>query len=239
MDKIEKLQSIIDNSNNIVFFGGAGVSTASGIPDFRGINGLYRKKYKHNPEVILSHQFFMQHVSLFYEFYFDKMIHKDALPNECHKKLKELEDKSKLKAIITQNIDGLHEKAGSKNVLELHGTIYKNHCMMCKKEYNLIYMLNHKPIPTCECNGIIKPNVVLYEEELDENTIKKAISYIKKADVLIVGGTSLNVQPAASFIKFYKGDKLILINKEKTNLDYLAHLIINDDINEVFKKIVV
>ena len=237
MDKIQELQHIIDNSNNIVFFGGAGVSTASGIPDFRGVDGLYRKKYKYNPEVILSHDFFMQHVASFYEFYFDKMIYKDALPNECHKKLKELEYASKLKAIITQNIDGLHEKAGSKNVLELHGTIYKNHCMMCGKEYNLRYMLNHKPIPKCECGGIIKPDVVLYDEELDENVIKEAIKYIKNADVLIVGGTSLNVQPAASFIKFYKADKLILINKEKTNLDYLANLIINDDINEVFKKV--
>ena len=239
MKEIEKLNKWIKECNNIVFFGGAGVSTESGIPDFRGENGIYKNKYTYPPEEILSHTFFLNHTNEFYQFYFDKMIYPDKLPNDCHKKLVELEKKKKLKYIITQNIDGLHQKAGSKSVLELHGNINKNYCSLCNKQYSLEYMLKHKNIPKCSCGGIIKPAVTLYEEELDYTVLKKSIKAIKECDLLIIVGTSLNVYPAAGLIQYFKGKYLVLINKEKTAYDYSANLIIHDNIGEVFKKITV
>ncbi len=237
MNNIEKLNNIINDSNNIVFFGGAGVSTESGIPDFRSSDGLFNLEYKYPVEYMLSHEFFKNNNKEFYKFYFDRMIYENANINECHKKLKILEDKHKLKGIITQNIDGLHSKAGSKNVYELHGTIYKNHCIKCNKEYDLNYMLNHKDNLICNCGGLIKPDVVLYGEELNYNTLEKSIELIKNADTLIIGGTSLKVYPASGLIKYFNGKNLILINKEKTPYDYMASLIINDNINDVFKKL--
>lgn len=237
MDKIGKLIEIINNSKYIVFFGGAGVSTASGIPDFRSQNGLFNEDYIYPPEVILSHTFFMSNPKEFYKFYFDKMIYLDSKCNKCHTKLKELEDKGILKAIITQNIDGLHEKAGSNNVYNLHGTIYKNHCIKCNKSYSLDYMIKNKDNLICSCGGTIKPDVVLYEEMLDEKTLNDSVDHIKKADTLIIGGTSLNVYPAASLINYFNGKNIILINKTKTPYDNYATLVINDDINKVFDKI--
>ena len=237
MNEIDKLKQIIEKSDNIVFFGGAGVSTASGIPDFRSTDGLYNQKYKYNPETILSHTFFVDNTKEFYEFYFDKMIYLNAKENYCHLKLKELESTGKLKGIITQNIDGLHQKAGSKKVYELHGSVHRNYCTKCNKFYSLDYMINNKDNLICSCGGIIKPDVVLYEEALDDYTINKSIELIEKADTLISGGTSLNVYPAAGLINYFKGNNLILINKDKTKYDYMATLVINDDINEVFKNI--
>ena len=237
MDNIKELKKIIDESNNIVFFGGAGVSTESGIPDFRSVDGLYNQKYDYPPEIILSHNFFYAKTKDFYKFYFDKMINTKVKPNDCHKKLKELEDKGKLKAIVTQNIDGLHEMAGSKNVINIHGTIYKNHCTRCNKEYDLDYMLKFKEgIPTCTCGEVIKPDVVLYGEQLYENEYFNAIKSISEADTLIVGGTSLVVYPAASLINNFNGKNLIIINKEKLNVD--CTLQINEPIGEVFKQLI-
>ena len=203
--EIEKLQEIIDKSNNIVFFGGAGVSTESGIPDFRSKDGLYHMKYKFPPEEILSHSFFMDNPDEFYKFYKDKMNSLNVLPNVSHKFLAKLEKVGKLRAVITQNIDGLHTKAGSKNVLELHGTIYKNHCMECGREYSAEYVFGYDGVPKCECGGIIKPDVVLYEEALDDFTVMQAINYIKQADTLIVAGTSLTVYPASGLIRYFRG----------------------------------
>lgn len=237
MNDIDKLNDMINKSSNIVFFGGAGVSTESGIPDFRGVNGLYRSKYKYNPEVILSHDFFMNNTKEFYQFYFDKMVVNNVLPNECHNKLVELEKIGKLKTIVTQNIDGLHTKAGSINVLELHGSIYDNYCMLCHKHYSLDYIIYHRKNLVCSCGGIIKPNVVLYDEQLDDDILTNSIKAIKAADMLIIGGTSLNVYPAAGLIKYFKGKYLVLINKEKTPYDYLANLIIHDNIADIFKQI--
>lgn len=211
INKLDELMHILKNSKNICFFGGAGISTASGIPDFRGANGLYN----YTPEEIISHSFFMRHTKEFYDFYFDKMIYEDALPNECHKFLKLLEDDGRLKAIVTQNIDSLHQKAGSKKVYELHGSVERNYCMRCHKFYSLSsYEMKHlkNGVPTCECGGIIKPDVVLYEEGLDNDTINESINAIASADTLIVAGTSLVVYPAASFIRFFRGNNLILIN---------------------------
>lgn len=238
MDSLDKLKDIIQNSNNIVFFGGAGVSTESNIPDFRSDTGLYNNKDKciYPPELILSHSFFMNNTKEFFEFYKTKMIYKDAKPNDAHIVLAKLEQQGKLKAIITQNIDGLHQKAGSKNVLELHGSIYENYCTKCGKKFDLDYIINSKTIPTCDnCNSIIKPNVVLYEESLDDEVLIKSIKYISNADVLIVGGTSLSVYPAAGLINYYKGNKLILINKSHTLFDNKANLIFNDSISKVLK----
>ena len=233
---IEEFKKIIENSNNIVFFGGAGVSTESGIPDFRSKDGLYNQKYDYPPELILSHTFFYNNTEEFYKFYKDKMNSLKYEPNITHIKLKELEDKGKLKCIITQNIDGLHTKSGSKNVLEIHGTIYKNHCIKCNKEYSAEYVFNSNGIPRCNCGGIIKPDVVLYEEPLNES-FEEAINYIKNCDTLIVGGTSLTVYPAASLIRYFKGKNLILINKDKTPYDNIATLVINKKLGEVFKEI--
>ncbi|QEK11359.1 NAD-dependent protein deacylase [Crassaminicella thermophila] len=234
---IEKLKKMVSESDNIVFFGGAGTSTESNIPDFRTADtGLYNMDgYKYPPEVILSHSFFMKYPEEFYKFYKSKMIYKDAKPNLAHKALAELERKNKLKAVITQNIDGLHQLAKSNNVLELHGSIYRNYCMKCSESYSLDYVINSEGIvPKCnKCGGIIKPDVVLYEEGLDIDVLKKAIEYVSKADMLIVGGTSLVVYPAASLVEYYKGNKLILINKSATPYDHMANLVIHDSIGKV------
>ena len=238
MTDYEKLQKLIDESNNIVFFGGAGVSTESGIKDFRSIDGLYNEKYDYPPEVMLSRSFFNEHQKDFYKFYKDKLNCLNIEPNVTHKYLKKLEDSGKLKAIITQNIDGLHEKCGSKNVLLLHGTIFKNHCMMCGKEYDAEYVFNSQDIiPRCSCNGIIKPDVVLYEEPLDEDVVTKAIDAIKNCDLLIVGGTSLVVYPAASYIRHVKGKNLVIINKDSTSYDSKADLVIHDKLGNIFSKL--
>lgn len=235
MDKIYLLNEIIKNSNSIVFFGGAGVSTESGIPDFRSTDGLYNQKYKYPPEMILSHSFFINNTTEFYKFYFDKLVVRNVLPNMCHKKLVELEKANKLKMVITQNIDGLHELAGTKNIVTLHGSIYDNYCINCNKYYNL-KDLDSDGIPKCECGGIIKPDVVLYEEPLDNDKMRNAVDAISKSDTLIIGGTSLNVYPAAGLIRYFKGSNLIIINKQ--NLDNLnATLVINEPIAEVFNKI--
>lgn len=237
MNSIEKLQELIDSSNNIVFFGGAGVSTASGIKDFRSKDGLYNMKYDYPPEEILSHTFFINNTEEFYRFYKDKMNCLDKKPNSCHKYLTELEKKGKLKAIITQNIDGLHQKANSKNVLELHGSIYRNRCMDCNKFYDEKIVFNSPNIPRCTCGGLVKPEVVLYEESLDEKTIIDAIKYISNCDLLIVAGTSLTVYPASGFIRYFKGKNLVIINKMTTSYDNKADLVINDDIEYVFKNL--
>lgn len=236
-EKIEEFKKMIKESNNIVFFGGAGVSTESGIPDFRSKNGLYNQKYKYPPEEILSHTFFMTHTEEFFEFYKAKMNSLKYQPNTTHKKLAELEKEGKLKAIITQNIDGLHQKAGSKNVLELHGSVMHNYCMKCGKEYSAEYVFNSVGVPKCECGGIIKPDVVLYEESLNEGTLEKAVEAIEEADVFIVGGTSLTVYPAAGLIRFYKGNKLVLINKDETPYDGRANLVIHEGLGKVFEKV--
>ena len=237
MTNIDKLKELINKSNYIVFFGGAGVSTASGIKDFRSKDGLYNMKYDYPPETILSHTFFMDKTDEFYKFYKDKMNCLDAKPNACHNYLTKLENDGKLKAIITQNIDGLHEKAKSKHVYELHGTIYRNYCMECGKEYDAKYVFESDGIPTCECGGIIKPDVVLYEEGLDNDVINDSISHMNKADLLIIAGTSLTVYPASGLINFYGGKDIVLINRDITPYDNRATLLIQDDLNEVFKKL--
>ncbi len=231
------LQEIIDKSNNIVFFGGAGVSTESGIPDFRGVDGLYNQKYDYPPETILSHTFFMNNTLEFFRFYRDKLIVKNVKPNKAHIALAELEKDGRLKAVITQNIDGLHQLAGSKNVLELHGSVMRNFCMNCGRAYGLETMETGKDIPICECGGIIKPDVVLYEEMLDDNTISKSVKYISEADTLIIGGTSLNVYPAAGFINYFNGRYLVIINKASTSADNRAELVINEPIGEVLGRL--
>lgn len=237
MDEISKLKTIIEESNNIVFFGGAGVSTESGIPDFRSVDGLYNQKYDYPPETILSHTFYVRNSKEFYRFYRDKMLFLDAMPNAAHKKLAELENRGKLKAVVTQNIDGLHQKAGSKMVLELHGSVLRNYCSKCGKFYDVNAIKNSTEVPTCECGGKIKPDVVLYEEGLDQKTIQDAVSYISNADVLIIGGTSLAVYPAAGLIDYYRGNKLILINKSTTPMDARANLVINGSIGEVLSQV--
>ena len=232
----EKLEKIIDESNNIVFFGGAGVSTESGIPDFRSRDGLYNQKYKYPPDEILSHTFFMNNTEDFYNFYRDKIIKYDAKPNAAHIRLAELEKEGKLKAVVTQNIDGLHYDAGSKNVFELHGSIRRNHCMNCGKFFSLNYIKASEGIPKCECGGVIKPDVVLYEESLDDKTVEGAVSAIQKADVLIVGGTSLTVYPAAGFLRYYKGNHLVLINKTRTPIDDKAELALYGNIGNILRR---
>lgn len=236
---IDRLKELVHNSNNIVFFGGAGVSTESGIPDFRSADGIYSEKTKSNysPEEILSHSFFMNNTKEFYKFYKSKMIYKNARPNAAHLCLAKLEGMGKLKAVITQNIDGLHQMAGSKNVLELHGSIHRNYCMKCHKFYDLDYIINSEDIPRCSCGGIVKPDVVLYQESLDMNVIEDSVSYIEKADVLIIGGTSLSVYPAAGLIRYYRGNKMVLINKSSTQYDSIANLIINESIGETLGKV--
>lgn len=236
---IEKLKNIIEESNNIVFFGGAGVSTESNIPDFRSSSGIYstESSIKYPPEMILSHSFFMNHTEDFYDFYRTKMVYKNAEPNAAHLALAELERKGKVKAVITQNIDGLHQMAGSENVLELHGSIFRNYCIECDKFFDLDYILKATSIPKCDqCNGIVKPDVVLYEESLDMNVLDSAVKYIRGADVLIVGGTSLTVYPAAGLVEYYRGNKLILINKSQTQYDRRAALTFNENIGQILKQ---
>jgi NAD-dependent deacetylase len=236
-DKMNQLSRWIKESNNIVFFGGAGVSTESNIPDFRSVDGLYHMIYSDPPETILSHTFFIQKTKEFYRFYKDKMVYCEAIPNVTHKRLAEWETEGKLKGIITQNIDGLHQIAGSKNVLELHGSIYRNHCMNCNKAYELSDILKQEEEPRCCCGGLIKPDVVLYEEGLDQKILTKAIRLISQAEVLIIGGTSLSVYPAAGLIRYYVGNKMILINKSVTPYDEEANLLITAGLGEVFTKI--
>lgn len=236
-NKQTRLQQMIDESSNIVFFGGAGVSTESGIPDFRSVDGLYHQKYDYPPETILSHTFYLRHKEEFYRFYQDKMLCLDAEPNDAHKKLAQLEAAGKLKAVITQNIDGLHQKAGSKTVYELHGSVLRNYCEVCHKAYDAQYMLKAKGVPKCDCGGDIKPDVVLYEEGLDNNTVSNAIRAISSADMLMIGGTSLVVYPAAGLIDYFQGKYLVLINKQATKADSKADLVIQEPIGEVFSKI--
>ena len=232
---------MIEQSDNIVFFGGAGVSTESGIPDFRSETGIYNtiKRYQRSPEEILSHSFFMAHPDIFYDFYKSTMLYLDAKPNKAHLALAKLEAMGKLKAIVTQNIDGLHQLAGSKRVYELHGTVHRNYCMRCHEAYDTEYILKAEGVPRFEkCGGIVKPDVVLYEEGLNEMTITASLNAIRKADVLIIGGTSLNVYPAAGFIQYYSGNKLVLINKSETPYDRKADLLVHDSIGDVLGAVV-
>ncbi len=233
------LQEIINASKRIVFFGGAGVSTESGIPDFRSVDGLYNQKYDYPPEKILSRTFFDSHTEYFYSFYRDKMLALDSMPNAAHLKLAELERAGKLSAVVTQNIDGLHQKAGSKKVFELHGSVHRNYCMKCGKAYSAEYIKNSTGIPRCECGGIIKPDVVLYEEGLDNEVINGALYEISNADCLIVAGTSLNVYPAASFIRYFSGKHFVLINRDKTPADRYAELVLHSKVGEELSKIIV
>ena len=233
MEPVMQLKSWIEESKNIVFFGGAGVSTESGIPDFRSQDGLYHQQYDYPPEQILSHTFFVRKPEEFFRFYRNKMLAPDARPNRAHLALAELERAGRLKAVITQNIDGLHQAAGSQEVLELHGSVLRNHCIRCGKFYGMDAILNSSGVPKCSCGGVIKPDVVLYEEGLDMDTLNRAVNYISRADVLIVGGTSLTVYPAAGLIDYYRGRKLVLINRDATPLDGQADLVIAGKIGEV------
>lgn len=235
----EQLQKIIDDSSRIVFFGGAGVSTESNIPDFRSADGIYHQKYKYSPEQVVSHSFFMQYPEAFYEFYKEKMMILDAKPNPAHLKLAELEKAGKLTAVVTQNIDGLHQAAGSKTVYELHGSIHRNYCMDCGKFYSAEYVKKSDGIPRCECGGIIKPDVVLYEEGLDSRTIQGAVQAIAEADTLIIGGTSLVVYPAAGFIDYFRGKHLVVINKSETGRTVRAELTASAPIGEILGRIAV
>lgn len=233
MDKLQELQGMIDESQNIVFFGGAGVSTESNIPDFRSSDGLYNEQYPYPPEQVVSHTFFVKRTEMFYDFYKTRMMFLDAKPNAAHLKLAEMENSGKLTAVITQNIDGLHQMAGSKNVLELHGSVHRNYCQKCGKFYDAKYVKESEGIPRCECGGIIKPDVVLYEEGLNGSTIQNSIRAIAKADMLIIGGTSLVVYPAASFIDYFHGKYLVVINKSGTSRDRQADLCIQESIGKV------
>lgn len=239
MSKINLLQEIIDTSNNIVFFGGAGVSTESGIPDFRSENGIFEslRKYGDTPENLVSHSYYLDHTEEFFNYYKDNLVFNEAMPNPTHATLAELEKAGKLRAVITQNIDGLHQKAGSKNVMELHGSVHRNYCQICGKQYGLNHILESDGIPRCECGGIVKPDVVLYEEPLNNTIMNFSIDYISRAETLIIGGTSLVVYPAAGLINYFKGKNLVLINKSETPYDNLASLVINDAIEEVFSQI--
>lgn len=238
MTQIERLQEMIDESHRIVFFGGAGVSTESGIPDFRSVDGLYHTKYKYPPETILSHSYFTSHMSEFFEFYRDKMLFPSALPNAAHKKLAELEQAGKLTAVVTQNIDGLHSMAGSKNVYELHGSVLRNKCQKCGKKYiGISAVASAAGVPLCECGGVIKPEVVLYEEGLDNSVMMGAINAISAADMLIVAGTSLVVYPAAGLLQYFSGKYLVQINKSETSLDSSADLVISDSVGAVLAQI--
>ena len=238
MEQIEQLKQWIEMSENIVFFGGAGISTESGIPDFRSVDGLYHQKYDYPPETILSHTFYMRYPEEFFRFYRDKMLYLDAKPNKGHLALAKLEEMGKLTAVVTQNIDGLHQKAGNQKVYELHGSVLRNYCQRCGTFYPVEEIVNSTGIPTCQCGGRIKPDVVLYEEGLDQKTMEGAIRAIAEADMLIIGGTSLSVYPAASFIHYYKGDRLVLINKTATPLDSKANLCIQESFGTVMAKAV-
>lgn len=236
-DKVKKLKEMIEESGNVVFFGGAGVSTESGIPDFRSVDGLYNQKWKYPPETILSHSFFERMPEEYYRFHREKLVIDGVKPNRAHLRLAELEQEGKLKAVITQNIDGLHQAAGSKNVLELHGSILRAYCSRCHKPFDADKMNHGMGIPRCSCGGIVRPDIVLYEEPLDQDIMAKAVRYIRNADVLIIGGTSLNVYPAAGLINYYRGNKLVLVNLSSTPYDSHADLVINEKIGEVFSQI--
>lgn len=236
-DKIAQLRDWIAQTDNLVFFGGAGVSTESGIPDFRSVDGLYHQTYAYPPETILSHTFFMAQTEEFYRFYRDKMLCLSAKPNAAHRKLAEWEARGKLRAVITQNIDGLHQMAGSREVLELHGSVHRNYCMRCHKPYSVEEIAQGQGVPHCTCGGIIKPDVVLYEESLDQHTLDRSLQAIQDADVLIIGGTSLVVYPAASLIHYYRGHKLVLVNKTETPADSKADLVIHGAIGEIFSQL--
>lgn len=239
MEQVKQLQQWIDESHHIVFFGGAGVSTESGIPDFRSQDGLYHQTYDYPPEEIISHHFFLAHPEEFYRFYKDKMIAAEAQPNQAHLKLAEMEQKGKLDAVITQNIDGLHQKAGSSNVWELHGTVLRNYCMTCGKQYGLEAVTQSSGVPRCSCGGMLKPDVVLYEEGLDSHVLEESIRAIAQADLLIVGGTSLVVYPAAGLLQYFRGSKLALINRGETPYDNRAGIVLREPIGEVLGQIVV
>lgn len=237
MSTVKELQQVIDNSSKIVFFGGAGVSTESGIPDFRSVDGLYNQKYDYPPETILSHTFFERHTEEFYRFYRDKMLCLDKKPNKAHLKLAELEQAGKLLAVVTQNIDGLHQAAGSKKVYELHGSVLRNFCRRCRKFYPAQYIKDSEGVPTCECGGTIKPDVVLYEEGLDDSTVENAVAAISSADTLIIAGTSLTVYPAAGFIRYFKGNTTVLINRDSTPYDHVADMIFHQSVGELLGQI--
>jgi NAD-dependent deacetylase len=237
MNEIEKLRDIVNSSKSIVFFGGAGVSTESGIPDFRSVDGLYSQQWDYPPEQILSNTFFMAHTEEFYRFYRAKMLCLDAKPNAAHIKLAELEKDGRLTAVVTQNIDGLHQAAGSKRVYELHGSVLRNYCMKCRKFHTAEYILGSEGVPRCECGGLIKPDVVLYEESLNDDTVSGAINAIHAADTLIIGGTSLNVYPAAGLIRYFRGNNLVIINMSPTQMDSSADLLICGKIGEVMSAI--
>ena len=234
---MKTLQEIIDNSKYIVFFGGAGVSTESGIPDFRSVDGLYNQTYKYPPEKILSHTFFINNTEEFYRFYRNKMLFNDKKPNAAHITLAKLEKSGKLKGVITQNIDGLHQAAGSKNVFELHGSVHRNYCMNCGKYYDFDFIFNSLGVPKCDCGGIIKPDVVLYEEPLDDKTVMSSIKHIQNADTLIIAGTSLTVYPAAGFVRYFNGDNLVLINRDKTQMDAMATFITHENVGKVLSEL--
>ena len=237
MDKIEKLKKWIDESKRIVFFGGAGVSTESGIPDFRSVDGLYNQKFEYPPEEIISHSFFERNPEYFFRFYREKMLPLGFEPNITHKVLARWEEEGKLAAVVTQNIDGLHQKAGSKTVYELHGSVLRNYCMRCGKFHSAEFVKNCDGVPRCTCGGTVKPDVVLYEEGLDQDTIEKAAMAIYNADLLIVGGTSLTVYPAAGLIRYYRGNRLVLINRDETPYDRQADLVFHDSLGEIFRQL--
>ena len=236
-ENIRRLKELIDGSDNIVFFGGAGVSTESGIPDFRSVDGLYHQKFSYPPETILSHTFFERHTEEFFDFYRTKMLAPDAQPNPAHRKLAQWEQEGRLKAVITQNIDGLHQKAGSREVLELHGSVLRNYCTRCGRFYGVEHIAESTGVPRCECGGIIKPDVVLYEEGLDEEILARAIHALRTADTLMVAGTSLTVYPAAGLIRYFRGEDLVLINRDATPMDNLATMILHDKVGEVLSRI--
>ena len=235
--KLEKLQTWVKESSRIVFFGGAGVSTESGIPDFRGEDGLYRQRYAYPPETIISHSFYVRYPEIFFDFYRNRMLYPNAKPNVVHQRLAQWERDGKLLAVVTQNIDGLHQMAGSRNVYELHGSVHRNYCEKCGKFYDLDHILHTTGVPRCDCGGIIKPDVVLYEEALNDRVIDGAVNAIAQADLLIVGGTSLNVWPAAGLINYFRGDRLALINKSPVARDLAAGLVITDPIGEVLSQL--
>ena len=236
-ENIRKLKELMDGSDNIVFFGGAGVSTESGIPDFRSVDGLYRQKFRYPPETMLSHTFFETHTEEFFDFYRAKMLALDAQPNAAHRKLAQWEREGRLKAVITQNIDGLHQKAGSRNVLELHGSVLHNHCLRCGRAYGVEHIVRSQGVPRCACGGIVKPDVVLYEEALDEDVMARAVHYIRQADVLLIGGTSLVVYPAAGLVRYYRGQKLAVVNKGGTGAALAAAVAVDGPIGQVLSQV--
>ena len=237
MDSVDILKQWVAESRNIVFFGGAGVSTESGIPDFRSVDGLYSQKFDYPPETIISHSFFLRNPDYFYRFYREKMLPLGFEPNITHRVLARWEEEGKLSAVVTQNIDGLHQKAGSKNVFELHGSVLRNYCVKCHKFYPAEFVRDAKGIPLCDCGGTVKPDVVLYEEALDTETFEGAISVLRRADLLIVGGTSLTVYPAAALLQYYRGDRLVLINRDETPYDDYANLVFHDSLGKIFSQL--